>query len=85
MRKHYLHIRAFSCDRCAGPVISGSTGVRETEISNETEIRQVGEIRLTCGRRQSEATPPGVTRNFPPVLWNAPNTVEPEYFGKREL
>lgn len=73
MRKHYLHVRAYSCDKCGGPVISGSTAVRENEISKETDIRNVGAICLSCGHRQSKATAPGVTRDFPPVQWDATN------------
>jgi RNase P subunit RPR2 len=79
MRKHYLHLSAYSCDKCGGPVISGSTTVRENEISKESEIRQVGAICLSCGHRQSAATPPGVTQHFPPVQWNATKIVEPEH------
>lgn len=36
MRIQYLHISAYLCERCRGPVISGSTPVRENEISKET-------------------------------------------------
>ena len=42
MKKQYLHLSAYPCDACAGPVIAGSTAVRENEISKETDIRQVG-------------------------------------------
>jgi hypothetical protein len=73
MRKQYLHLSAYSCDECGGPVVSGSTGVRENEISKETDIREVGAICLSCGRRQSKATAPGGTRDFPPVLWGTGN------------
>jgi len=69
MKKQYLHLSAYSCDKCAGPVIAGSIGVRENEISKETDIRQVGAICLSCGQRQSPATGPGLTRSFPPMLW----------------
>jgi hypothetical protein len=53
--------------------------MRENEISKETEIRQAGAICLFCGHRQSQATPPDVTRDFPPVLWNIAQVVEPEH------
>jgi hypothetical protein len=78
MKKHYLHLSAYSCDKCAGPVISGSTAVRENEISEETEIQRVGAVCLSCGHRQSEATSPGVTRGFPPVQWDTTKADEPE-------
>ena len=79
MRKHYLHIVAYSCDKCGGPVISGSTAVRDNEISRETEIRQVGAICLSCAHRQTESGAPRETRNFPPVPWDAPKLIEPEH------
>src|SRR5258707_7437729 len=44
MRKQYLHLSAYSCDECAGPVIAGSLGVRENEISKETEITHVSNL-----------------------------------------
>jgi hypothetical protein len=75
MRKQYLHLSAYSCDKCNGPVIAGSLGVRENEISKETDIRQVGAICLTCGHRQNKATELGVTRHFPPAQWESMNAV----------
>jgi len=42
MRKKYLHVQAYSCDECKGPLISGSTGIRENEICRETDVREVG-------------------------------------------
>jgi hypothetical protein len=48
--------------------------VRENEISKDTEIREVGAICLSCGHRQSKATAPGVTRAFPPTLWESKKT-----------
>src|ERR1051326_2481870 len=56
VRTQYLHISAYSCDRCRGPVISGSTAVRESEISKETEVKKVGAICLSCGNKQRKAT-----------------------------
>jgi hypothetical protein len=79
MRRQYLHVSAYSCDMCQGPVVSGWTTVRENEISKETDIRDVGAICLSCGHRQSRATDPGVTRDFPPVQWDATNAILPEH------
>jgi hypothetical protein len=79
MRKHYLHLSAYLCDKCGGPVISGSTAVRVNEISKETEITQVGAICLSCGHRQNKATAPGITREFPPAPWDETKAVEPEH------
>lgn len=72
MKTHYLHLSAYTCDKCAGPVVSGSISVRENEISKETDVREVGAICLSCGHRQSKATEPGLTRHFPPALWESP-------------
>ena len=79
MRRQYLHVSAYSCDRCQGPVISGSTAVRENEISKETEITQIGAICLSCGYRQDTAGVSGGTHDFPPIQWNSPIAVEPEH------
>jgi hypothetical protein len=69
MRRQYLHLSAYSCDMCAGPVIAGWLAVRENEISQETEIRQVGAICLSCGHRQNKASQASLTRHFFPVEW----------------
>ena len=69
MKKYYLHLSVYSCDKCAGPVVSGSTGMRENEISKETEIRQVGALCLACHHQQSKPTKPGVAYDFPPAQW----------------
>jgi hypothetical protein len=76
MRKQYLHLSAYSCDKCRGPVVSGSVAVRENEISKETNIRQLGAVCLSCGHRQSKATAPGFTREFPPAQWESTNGFE---------
>ena len=69
MSKQYLHLSAYPCDACTGPVIAGSLGVRENEISKETDIRHVGAICLTCGHRQSAATEPARARHVMPMEW----------------
>jgi hypothetical protein len=76
MRKQYLHLSAYSCERCSGPVVAGSLAVRESEISKETEIKQVGAICLSCGHRQGKMTELGVTRHFPPVEWESGNLID---------
>jgi hypothetical protein len=69
MKRQYLHLSAYSCDMCAGPVIAGTLAVRENEISKETGIRQVGAICLSCGHRQNKASDASLIRHFPPVDW----------------
>lgn len=69
MRRQYLHLSAYPCDTCAGPVIAGSLGVRENEISKETDIRPVGAICLSCGHRQCSATEPARARHLMPMEW----------------
>lgn len=69
MRKQYLHLSAYPCDMCAGPVVAGSLAIRENEISKETEIRQVGALCLSCGHRQNGAAGPEGVRHFSPTRW----------------
>ena len=73
MRKHYLHLSAYPCDACAGPVISGSLAVRENEISKETDIHEVGAICLSCGNRQSTPTASKIVRHLMPMEWEPAN------------
>jgi len=81
MRKQYLHLSAYPCDTCAGPVISGSLGVRENEISKEIDIRQVGAICLSCGHRQCAATEPARVRHLMPMEWAPADAVQAPRMG----
>jgi hypothetical protein len=76
MKRQYLHLSAYPCDACAGPVIAGSLGVRENEISKETDIRQVGAICLSCGHRQGAATEPARARHLMPMEWAPADAVQ---------
>jgi hypothetical protein len=75
MSKQYLHLSAYPCDVCAGPVVAGSLGIRENQISKETDIRQVGAVCLACGHRQSAATEPACARCLLPVEWDLTGAV----------
>jgi hypothetical protein len=76
MKRQYLHLSAYPCDKCAGPVVAGSLAVRANEISKETDIRQVGAICLSCGHRQGERNGASITRHFSPVLWEPINAID---------
>lgn len=77
MRKHYLHLSAYPCDTCAGPVIAGSTAVRENEISRETDIKTVGvAVCLSCGHRQSKASESARVRHFLPIAWEPVGVID---------
>jgi hypothetical protein len=76
MKKQYLHLVAYACDECRGPVVSGSLAVRESEISKETDVRQVGAICLSCGHRQTRLAAPGAARQFPPVEWELADLID---------
>jgi hypothetical protein len=67
--KQYLHLTAYRCDQCNGPVVAGSLGTRETLISQETQIRLLGGICLECGTRQGRPPDATTTRGFLPVEW----------------
>jgi hypothetical protein len=76
MRRHYLHLSAYSCDECYGPVVSASVAVRENVISKETDIRQVGAICVSCGHRQPSAAVGAVVRHFSPVEWEPAHAID---------
>ena len=79
MATQYLHLSAYPCEECKGPVVSGSLAVRENEISKETERREIGAICLSCGHRQSKASEASFTRNFPPVEWQPIKVFRPAH------
>jgi hypothetical protein len=81
MEKQYLHLSAYSCDNCRGPVVSGSLAVRENEISKETDIRQVGAICLSCGYRQGKMTELGITHQFQPAEWASANIIDASHLA----
>jgi hypothetical protein len=76
MGKQYLHLSAYRCDMCAGPVVSGWLGVRENAISKESNIRPVGAICLSCGNRQDKATEPARARHVMPMEWEQADAVK---------
>ena len=67
---HYLHLSAFVCAQCNGPVIAGFMGTRHDGISKETDIRNVGAACLACGFRPEIPLEPSVERCFRPIEWN---------------
>jgi hypothetical protein len=77
MRKQYLHLSVYFCDKCDGPAVAGSLAVRENEISKETDIREVGELCLSCGHRQHHTGKATFVRHFLPVEWQAVKVPKP--------
>jgi hypothetical protein len=77
MKKQYLHLSVYPCDTCAGPIVAGSTAVRENEISKETDIRRVGTpICLACGHRQESPSGSAGARHLLPMAWEPAGTVD---------
>jgi hypothetical protein len=70
MRTGYFHISAYPCDRCNGPVIAGAFGIRETEISRESELTTAGSVCLTCGNKQAKTSEGSIVRQVAPVKWD---------------
>jgi hypothetical protein len=66
---HYLHLTAFPCQKCNGPVISGSLGIRHDVITQETEVHAVGAICIACGSRPEAILAPAVDHGFRPIEW----------------
>jgi hypothetical protein len=77
MKKQYLHLSVYPCDKCQGPVINGSIAVRENEISKETDLRSVGQMCLSCGHQQSKANNASFIRHCLPVEWHQFQIPEP--------
>ena len=80
----YLHLAAFPCDKCKGPVILGWIGTREDDIAKETEIKEAGAVCLSCGARPEPTTriDPLEVCHFRPVEWEwtiekKPDAIEP--------
>jgi hypothetical protein len=65
----YLHLYAFPCDKCNGPVVVGSLGTREDDISKETAISVIGAVCLACGCRPETMIEPLAGHSFRPVEW----------------
>lgn len=68
---HYLHLVAFPCEKCQGPLILGWIGTREHDIAKETEIKEAGAVCLSCGFRPGTKTriDPLEACHFRPVEW----------------
>ena len=77
MKRQYLHLSVYRCDKCHGPVVTASLAVRENEISKETDKRELGARCLVCGHQQIASTGPGVVHHFPPTEWHSANTIGP--------
>jgi len=71
MQTHYLHLAAFTCDACNGPVIAGSFATRETEIERETDIREIGAVCLLCRKQYGSFPASRSVRHLAPVEWGS--------------
>ena len=71
MRTHYLHLAAFTCEACNGPVISGSFATRETEIQRESDIRDIGSFCLSCGKQFDSLPTSRPVRYIAPLEWES--------------
>ena len=68
-RKQYLHLTAYACDKCKGPVVAGLLAVRETAVSKEPQVRLLPGVCLGCGNKQDRLPEAGTVRGFLPVEW----------------
>jgi hypothetical protein len=66
---HYLHLSAFACAKCNGPVIAGSLGTRLDDISQETDIREIGAACIVCGFMPEIIAELSAEHRFRPVEW----------------
>jgi hypothetical protein len=77
----YLHISAYTCDSCQGPVVAGSFGTRESEITRESDLTLVGAICLSCGNKQTPTTSAKPVRQFAPIEWVLTKAKGEQAFG----
>src|SRR5579863_6563022 len=70
--KHYLHLYAFPCEKCSGPVIVGSIGRKEDDISHEMGIGGIGAVCIACRWRPDSMISPLAGHCFRPVEWSWP-------------
>ena len=68
---HYLHLAAFTCEACNGPVISGSFATRETEIQRETDIQEIGSVCLSYRKQYISIPASRPMRHIAPLEWNS--------------
>lgn len=68
MKKQYLHLSIHRCEKCKGPVLAGSLAIRESEITQESDIRYVGAACLCCGNSREISTAP--IRHLMPTEWD---------------
>jgi hypothetical protein len=64
-----LHLSAYTCDKCEGPVVAGSFGTRESGITRESSLTPIGAMCLACGHKQTELNSTGLVRHFAPTEW----------------
>ncbi|MCU1284132.1 MAG: hypothetical protein JWO13_482 [Acidobacteriales bacterium] len=76
MRRQYLHLCIYRCDNCEGPVVTGSLAVRENEISERSEIRELGAMCLSCGKKQAKPADLHASRYIPAVPWEQTSALD---------
>jgi hypothetical protein len=75
---HYLHLSAFPCEKCSGPVVAGWLGTRHDDISQETDIRKVGAACIACGDIPEVIIESSVDHQFRPVQWKWAIKLQPQ-------
>jgi hypothetical protein len=64
-----LHLSAYACNKCEGPVVAGSFGTRESGITRESSLTPIGAVCLVCGDKQAELNNTDLVRHFAPTEW----------------
>jgi hypothetical protein len=84
MPTHYLHLAAFTCEACNGPVIAGSFATRETETQRESDIRDIGSFCLSCGKQFDSLPTSRPVRHIAPLEWSSREPALKEKVSARE-
>jgi hypothetical protein len=64
-----LHLSAYTCNQCEGPVVAGSFGTRASGITRESPLIPIGAVCLACGHKQPELNNTDLVRHYAPTEW----------------
>ena len=64
-----LHLSAYACSKCEGPVVSGSFGTRASGITRESTLIPIGAVCLACGHNETTLDNTDLVRHYAPTEW----------------
>ena len=64
-----LHLSAYACSKCEGPVVAGSFGTRASGIARESSLSPIGAVCLSCGNKETTLENTELVRHYAPTEW----------------